>query len=312
MKNHLRNPQFIHKNKTGSVLIAVLIVISFCVSVILLIHERAIKSYSSVIDLQTEYQGAIYAMTVIKALELVFRYDTKSTDGSENIWNNIVPFPVDKGFLTVYIKPLNSKFPLNILAKDNNTNKERYETGFEKLTETITNETAPLEDLKSWLGNGHINTERFDENNVPYSFKGGQLDTLAELRFIPAFSNIFKDLSQYVSIGDTNGKININLASEEVIVSLLPELEPYMKDILEIRKERDFKDVSEIYTIMGQGNQEVYNKILPFFDVKSSLFYAKLELIVGNMNKYYHILFQKNGKSVKVIKYIEGPNIEYF
>lgn len=300
------------RNMKGSILITVLIVISLCTSVALFIHERSSGSYASVINLQTEYQGAIYSMTAIKALELAFKYDTNSSDGKEDIWNNIVPIPVDKGFLTVYITPLNSKLPLNILASDNRTKTQRYEEAFTKLMEELNVADVRVDDLKDWLGSGNITTERFDENSTPYSFKGAMLDTLGELQYIPAFADVFKDISEYISIGQADSKINVNLASKEVIIALLPELEPYITDIEEARDEADFKNVSDIYDIVGAGNQEMYNKILPFFDVKSSVFYAKMELNVLDENKYYHILFQRNGRSIKVLKYIEGPNVEYF
>lgn len=314
MKKSLKSGDmgFLFSRKKGSILITVLIVISLCVSVALFIHERSAGSYSSVINLQTEYQGAIYAMTAVRALELAFKYDTNSSDGRQDIWNNLVPIPVEKGFLTVYIKPVNAKFPLNILSSDNKTQTERYEEGFTKLMEELNAAEATLDDLKNWLGSGTVTSERFDENNAPYSFKGARLDTLAELQYVPAFSDIFKDISDYVSIGAPDNKININLAPKEVIIALLPELEPYINDILEAREDADFKNVSDIYKIVGAGNQEMYNNILPYFDVKSSLFYAKLELNVLDENKYYHILFQRNGRSIKVLKYIEGPNMEYF
>lgn len=309
-KRSIKN--MIGSNRRGSILITVLIVIALCTSLALFIHQRAIGSYASVIGLQTEYQGAIYAMTAVKALELAFKYDTDSSDGKEDIWNNLVPIPVEKGFLTVYIKPLNSKFPLNVLASDNDTKTKRYEEGFEKLMEGLNMDSGRLDDLKNWLGSGTVTSERFDENNTPYSFKGGMLDTLAELQYVPAFQDDFKDISEYISIGDTDYKINMNLASEEVIVALLPELEPFITDIIESRDEADFKNVSDIYKIVGAVNQDMYNEILPYFDVKSSLFYAKLELDAIEEYRYYHILFRRNGRSIKVLKYIEGPNVEYF
>ncbi len=51
---------------------------------------------------------------------------------------------------------------------------------------------------------------------------------------------------------------------------------------------------------------------MPYLDVKSSLFYIKLELNIGDDNIYYHLLVQRNGSNVTPIKYIEGNNIEYF
>ena len=57
-----------------------------------------------------------------------------------------------------------------------------------------------------------------------------------------------------------------------------------------------FKDVSAIYNLMGSAMQEEYSKILPYIDVKSSLFYVKIELNIGEDNLYYHLLVKRNGK----------------
>ncbi len=300
------------KVKKGSILITALVVISLCTSLALFIHEKSTGSYGAVADLQDEYQGAIYAMTAVAAIESVFSYDDAKSDGREDLWNSIPPIPVDKGFLTVHIAPLNARFPVNALSQDNETLRERYETGFEKLMTLLEFENADFRDLEDWLGTGNVSSERFDENNTPYSTKGAALNTLAELAYIPAFENNYKELSKYLSIGESGYKININLAPEEVILAVLPELEPYISDILSAREEEDFKDVSDIYEIMGSSAQEEYNAILPYFDVKSSMFYVKIELNVGEDNKYYHILFRRSGKSAKPVKYIEGGNIEYY
>ena len=298
--------------KKGSILITALVVISLCTTLALFIHEKSASSYGAVSHLQSEYQGAIYAMTAITALEAVFVYDDPKFDGAQDLWNMIPPIPVENGFLTAYIVPINSKFPVNALSQDNETLRERYVQGFDELMNRLDFTDGNSDDIMNWLGTGIITGERFDENNTPYSMKGSALNTLAELAYVPGFATNYKDIAKFLSIGETEYKININLASEEVILSLLPELEPYISDILSARSEEDFKDVSAIYQIMGENSQETYNEILPFFDVKSSVFYVKIEPNIGDEYKYYHVLFRRSGKSLKAIKYVEGGNIEYF
>ena len=298
--------------KKGSILITVLIIITICTTVALFIHERAVSSYGTVIGLQYDYQGAIYAMTAIQALEAAFKYDDKPYDSSESIWNQIPPIPVENGFLNAFIRPLNAKLPLAPLAIDNETVRERYVNGFNKLKDKLELTECDTDRLIQWVGVGNPSTERFDESGSPYNIKSSQLQTLAELAYIPTFKNEYKKLSEYVSIAGDGNKINLNVASEDVITSLVPELEPYVKEIIEKREEEPLKNISDLYQIMGSSMQEVYSKILPYVDVKSSLFYAKLELNIGDEFRYYHVLLQRNGKSVKPIKYIEGGNIEYF
>lgn len=299
--------------KKGSILITVLIVVSVCASLAVFIHERAIASYGTVVTLHSEYQGAIYAMTAVQALQTAFQYDNENYDALDDIWNQIPPIPVDRGFMTVYISPLNSKFPMAALSIDNETVRERYEDGLRALMEKLDlDDEWDMNELKDWAGSGTPSSERFDENSAPYGMKSAQLQTLAELAYIPSFKNIYKKLSKYISIAGDGNKINLNTASEEVITSLLPELEPYVDTIISKRESEPLKNVSDLYEIMGSAMQDEYSTILPYIDVKSSLFYIKLELNIGDDNIYYHILAQRNGKSIKPIKYIEGGNVEYF
>ncbi len=267
--------------KKGSILVTVLIIIAACTTLVLFIHEKTMNAYGTVITLQNDYQGAIYAMTATQALEMAFQYDEETYDSSSDIWAQIPPIPLDNGFMTVYMTPLNSKVPLAGLVSND-------------------------EGLSDPTG------ERFDENSAPYSAKSSQLQTLAELAFIPSFKDEYKKLTHYVSIAGDSNKINLNMASAEVIKAYVPELEPYVEDIISTRETEPFKDVSAIYQLMGSAMQDEYSKILPYIDVKSSLFYIKLELNIGDDNIYYHLLVQRNGTNVSPVKYIEGNSIDYF
>ncbi len=300
------------KQRKGAILITALIIIAVCTTAALYLHESAMSSFASVVKLQTEYQGAIYAMTVSEAVDLLFKYDDANYDGVNDIWNTSIPIPVEKGFLTIYVKPLNSKFPINALANDNETERERYEQAFDVLMSDLEIDNYDLDELLSWLGSGYPSVDRYDENNGPYSMKGAAIDTLAELAYVPSFANIYRELSQYVSIGGVDYKINMNLADEDLIVAILPELTPYIADIISAREDEEFKNVSDIYQAMGGVAQDVYSSILPFVDVKTTLYYAKIELNVNDENTYYHVLYSRSGSSARAIKYIEGGSIDYF
>ena len=270
------------------------------------------NAYGTVITLQNDYQGAIYAMTAVEALEMAFQYDEETYDSSSDIWAQIPPIPLDNGFMTVYMIPLNSKVPLAGLVSSDEKLRERTENAVTTLISELDLTESDIYDLKTWVGSSDPTGERFDENSAPYSAKSSQLQTLIELAFIPSFKDEYKKLTPYVSIAGDNNKINLNMASAEVIKAYVPELEPYIEDIISTRETEPFKDVSAIYQLMGSAMQDEYSKILPYIDVKSSLFYIKLELNIGDDNIYYHLLVQRNGTNVSPVKYIEGNSIDYF
>ncbi|MCI6475804.1 MAG: general secretion pathway protein GspK [Mucispirillum sp.] len=298
--------------KQGSILVTVLIIIAACTTLVLFIHEKTMTAFGSVITLQNDYQGAIYAMTAVEALEMAFQYDEENYDSEQDVWAQIPTIPLDNGFMTVYIKPLNAKVPLAGLVSNDEKLRERTETAVSQLLSELNLTEPDIEELKTWVGSSDPTGERFDENSAPYSAKSSQLQTLAELAFIESFKNEYKKLTPYVSIAGDNNKINLNLASAEVIKAYVPELEPYVEDIISTREAEPLKNVSALYEIMGAAMQDEYSKILPYIDVKSSLFYIKLELNIGDENLYYHLLVQRNGSSVTPVKYIEGNNIDYF
>lgn len=298
--------------KNGSILVTVLIIIAVCTTLVLFIHEKTMNAYGTVISLQNDYQGAIYTMTAIEALAMAFQYDEANYDATTDIWAQIPPIPLDNGFMTVYMKPLNAKIPMAGLVSNNENLRERTERAVTIIMRELNLSEADIYDLKTWVGSMDPTGERFDENSSPYSAKSSQLQTLVELAFIPSFKDEYKKLLPYISIAGDGNKINLNMASEEVIKAYIPELEMYVDNIISAREEEPFKDISSIYQIMGASQQEEYSKILPYIDVKSSLFYIKLELNIGDDNIYYHLLVQRNGSNVTPIKYIEGNNIEYF
>lgn len=298
--------------KKGSILITVMVVITACTSLALFINEKSLAAYGTVISLQNDYQGAIYAMTAIEALEMAFQYDEASYDAADDIWMQIPTIPLDNGFMTITMKPLNAKVPMAALNSKDENIKERAQNALSELMRELEITEPDIYELLTWIGASDPTGERFDENGAPYSMKSAQLQTLAELALLPSFQTEYKKLIPYISIAGDGNKINVNLASKEVINAYVPELAPYVDQIISTRETEPFKDVSAVYNIMGAAMQDEYSKILPFIDVKSSLFYIKLELNIGDDNIYYHLLVQRNGSSVSPLKYIEGNNIDYF
>lgn len=298
--------------KKGSILITVMVIITACTSLALFINEKSLAAYGTVISLQNDYQGAIYAMTAIEALEMAFQYDEASYDAADDIWMQIPTIPLDNGFMTITMKPLNAKVPMAALNSKDENIKERAQNALSELMRELEITEPDIYELLTWIGASDPTGERFDENGAPYSMKSAQLQTLAELALLPSFQTEYKKLIPYISIAGDGNKINVNLASKEVINAYVPELAPYVDQIISTRETEPFKDVSAVYNIMGAAMQDEYSKILPFIDVKSSLFYIKIELNIGDDNIYYHLLVQRNGSSVSPLKYIEGNNIDYF
>ena len=167
--------------KKGSILVTVMVVVTACTSLALFINEKTLAAYGTVISLQNDYQGAIYAMTAIEALEMAFQYDEASYDAADDIWTQIPTIPLDNGFMTITMKPLNAKVPMATLNSKDEDVKERATNALNELMRQLEITEPDIYELLTWVGASDPTGERFDENGAPYSMKSAQLRTLAEL-----------------------------------------------------------------------------------------------------------------------------------
>ncbi|MDR2883546.1 MAG: general secretion pathway protein GspK [Deferribacteraceae bacterium] len=285
----------------------------------LLILEKSTKSYAEVLGIQRDNQGAIYASTVIEAMSELMKLDDASYDGLADMWVALPSIPVKDGYVYIQIRGSDAKLPINGLATADNKTQERMQTAFETLFSDLGYEDELWKSLKDWVSpaesvpvSNTVTGTTFNVEGNSYAAKYAPLDTLYEIRLLPEFPAVYEDLSLYITPGNVAPQININLAPDVVISAFLPELAPYVNEIISKREENPFTKKDDIYSIVGQGNQELYTAVLPFFDVKSSLFYVKVEVNILDGIQYYHILMSRSNKTMNVVRYIEGGPLDYF
>jgi general secretion pathway protein K len=116
----------------------------------------------------------------------------------------------------------------------------------------------------------------------PYPCKDVDFDAVEELLLVKGITaEIYEVLKEIVTVLDTgeaepeagnrgsdSDKININAASPEMLLSLPGMTEDMVSEIIEYRKEKDFKSQSELYPIVGD---EVYTAILPYLAYPASI-----------------------------------------
>jgi type II secretory pathway component PulK len=152
----------------------------------------------------------------------------------------------------------------------------------------------------------------FNRGGSSYTAKRGIIGALAELRIIPGLRHDYRQLAGYICAGEREGKININFASEKTINAFLPELASYASQIVELRENTPFKTKDELYTMLGSSSREDYIAALPYFDVKSTLFYVRIEIDLMQTVQHYHALFRRSGRRLTLVSYIEGGNMDYY
>ena len=107
----------------------------------------------------------------------------------------------------------------------------------------------------------------------PYESKDGDFDTIEELLFVKGVSpEIFNGgLNKMVTIYSKVKKININAASEKMLISLPGMNEIPARKIINYRRENEIRDKSELMDIISL---DIYTSISPYITLKTSPYYT--------------------------------------
>ena len=297
-------------HRKGSVLIMVLIVISAVLAISISVMEMNSGLYYDVNVLKNHSQTNVYAFTIAKAAYQIISEDKNGFDSLEDLWATEITYPMENGYVNAIIKPINRKIDLNLFLKgDEGTIKRLFDVAdriyqekgipqelFHKIADYIDNDTK---------------TNAYGNETLPYYVNGRQiqvknkrLDTIQELRVIFEEYGSVREYTSIFTAGDSEKRININFASEDVLKFYLPEIGEFSSQIVEYRKRKPFKDISSIRNAIPIEN-DVYQKIIPFITVKSENFYLKITIDnSGNLFYYHALINRKDG--VKLL--FEGNN----
>jgi hypothetical protein len=289
--------------------------IAFALGVGVTIFERAGIAYKEATDRQGDSQGAIYAGSALKVVQHLMGLNNATYDGSDSLWTAVPAIPVNNGFVSITIQAADGRLPVNPLAETDEKKAERITKAFEKIFEEL-DYGDQWESLRDWVVSSDTSplsntfVSELNREGTSYTAKHAPISSLYEIRLIPGFPKIYKDLSAYLCAGDAEPKININFANELVISALIPELAPYAADIAAAIDENPFTSKDDLYKLIG--NQDAYTAALPYFDVKSTFFYVKMEVNILDSVWFYHALLKRNGNRYSILNYIEGKDIRYF
>jgi len=304
-------------NSRGTVVIFVLFVIAFASSVIINLSERSVNSYEEVNDVYLMNQAYIYGKTAIKIVKNLIEDDDFKEDSRDDDWFNIPMYPLQKGYISIKITPLNSKININDINSSNDNISKRTATSWDRLMEEYefddTDTTSDL--LKDWIDNDTkisptgIELERYDYLGNTYQTKNEKFSTLTELMLIN--KELYPKMKNHFTVVAENKQLNINFVSENTLKYYLPELEFYAEEIIDYREFNDYTDISQIRKAAPIPD-ELYVKMVPFLTVKSSNFYIKINVHLSEKDFYYHALLKRNQNNAKVTAFFKGTNKDYF
>ncbi|NOX19772.1 MAG: general secretion pathway protein GspK [Nitrospirae bacterium] len=274
------------KDRSGAVLISVLVIVASLISLTVTQTERASTEYEGITLSQNRLQGYIYCSTALKGLVKVFDEDDNYYDHPGEGWAEIPPLPTPEGYVYIRVVPLNSRLPLRMLTSKDDQMMQRIENAIREIDPDI-----DIDGLREYL-----------KQDTPFSI--GELYIHRD-----EFGMKAKDIS-FFNTEETDGKININFAPPEVLTAYLPELETYVDEIIKYRDEHPFEDISELRKVPGIDD-ELYLQIQKFITVKSSYFYVQVSSEVNKTTVDVTAVMRRSSGKTKVVKYFEKAKVFY-
>ncbi|MFV1956634.1 MAG: type II secretion system minor pseudopilin GspK [bacterium] len=283
---------------------------------------------SSADELQTYYLARSGLSLGLKALE----EDEVSYDSFSDDWaaaNKMGAVPVSNlGWVTAKLQDEEGKLDINRLVKQDGTPDDavadRLWTLLYSLGLPAQRSDEIVDGLIDWIDPDGIKRPDGAEDEYytslanPYSCPNRKINTIGEIGLVKGIGNAFlfrgegevPALANYITIyGDPEGRININTASVEVLMSLTPEGSEYVIDrdvaqeIVDARFEAPFKSTSGLKEAVPGIDQFFYNQIQPLIDVASSHFSVDVVGETERASSRAYGILKRTGQTVKLVYY---------
>jgi general secretion pathway protein K len=149
-----------------------------------------------------------------------------------------------------------------------------------------------------------------------YHCKNGPLDSLDELLLVKGFDKDLlytRNLKDYLTIAPTDGKINVNLASLQVLQTVLgtkttalpqPFTDGDLQDLVHYRDEHDLKNVNDMNQAI-KISQDQSIKAQPLVKVNSAYFTVHSRYTMGRVVKNVDALLKRDSSTVTIVSWRE-------
>ncbi len=209
-------------------------------------------------------------------------------------------FRNDRGALDVRLTDESGRVSLNAIVFKNGEINQDYYDMYIRLLDELDLPPSLAGTLADWIDaddsprkDGGENSDYYMSLDSPYASKGGPLSSVEELYLVKGYGqhevNALKD---FVTVS-TNGKVNINTASPEVIKTLSADITDEMAgDVISYRAGTPFENTADIRKVSGfeQLGFNLQNSIV----VKSDIFRAFITARVGKSRSAVEAVFENN------------------
>jgi len=313
----------------GIALVLTLLVVTLLTAMIIDFDYRTRLDVRSAANFRDAARASFLAQGAVDAARAVLMEDLRISTGydyaGEEIWGTpIAGYPVADGTIDVAIVDEGGKLDLNTLVtangEPNETRIEAYRRLLEELFEPDQVDVATLVDsLVDWIdpnpnerSNG-AEASYYERLDPPYTCADGPLKTFDELGLVQGYpADVLERLRPHVTALWTGragmqrdgkpdkGNININDASEEVLIALHPLMsEELAKNILQ---DRPFESVTanSVEQVLQLG-PDISAEIAKMADFRSDYFSIVARGTVGDTSRTVRVTVRRQGNEAKVI-----------
>jgi len=296
----------LRKSEKGVALILTLLIAA--ILVILVVETN----YSTQVDVRiagnvrNDLQASYLAKSGVNIAISYLKYDGQNTETdnlTEDWAKSYPPFPIGEGFVNVMIEDENAKINVNSAVKGNGEVDPVIYDALSRLFEWKEVDMGILNSIIDWvdpdddsLSDG-AEDSHYGSLDPPYKCKNGPLDTLSELLMIKGVTDeVYEKISKHLTIY-SDGKININTASKDVLVCLDDEIDDGIAEgIIEYREEKPFDTKEELKDVLN--DEELYKRIKDMITVQSKAFNVVSIGRVERVEKVVRVVVDREGDTI--------------
>jgi len=274
----------IRHDDSGAILVLALVTLLLLSTVVLHVTQQAVTVAEDHIFLAQSAQAALQAEAardLAVALVVAAGPSPDRRNGTlpaSNVW--------EQGGLRITILPINAKLNLNALRRP--SGQPRTRQALEQAVALLLAEQSPegsLEDILDWIIPEEKKESAFARSradarydHAAYKPRKAPLERPEELLLVHGFERLDPAwIREHFTVWAQDDRVNLNAASQAILLALLPELKAHWPAIDRYRSEQGFARHDELLTRVRLP-MDVYQRVLPRISLDADVFEALVEI----------------------------------
>jgi type II secretory pathway component PulK len=302
-------------NQGGFILIVILMILAILVPAVIVFSAKTQINVLQAANFRDTVQAVRMARSGVEGAIGILNNDDATYDTLKDTWAMDFPqLSVAGGGLSVKIVDEDSKININKLVPDGISADTYVYARLQSLIKRLGGKPEIVDALKDWMDIDGEVTGTYGAEDEYYKKmnmlpKNGPLDSLDELFMVRGFDKellVDKGLKYYITVADTDGKINVNTAAIEVLYDISDKLrEGIAEEIVRHRMEKEYKSVNDLLNTIGIDTN-TQAELSKYMKVNSATFTVTSKFRIGKVVKTVEAVLKRAEKTTSVISWRES------